>query len=101
MESIYIKSNEEFTEKVIKADSPVIVDFYADWCGPCRMLAPTIEALAEEGKAVYKVNVDELPGLASDFEVSSIPTVISFKSGSEHKRQVGLADKKTILGLIE
>ena len=83
-----------FETEVLGADKPVLVDFWATWCMPCRMLAPTIEELAEdlEGKVIVgKVNVDEQQKLAMEHGVMSIPTVITFKDGKEINRQVGLA----------
>ena len=83
---------EEF-EAVVEAAPLAMVDFWADWCGPCKMLSPTIEALAEqyEGKAlVAKINVDEEPELARTFGVMSIPTVVFLKNGREFVRNVGL-----------
>lgn len=83
---------EEF-EAVVEAAPLAMVDFWADWCGPCKMLSPTIEALAEqyEGKAlVAKINVDEEPKLARTFGVMSIPTVVFLKNGREFDRKVGL-----------
>ena len=85
-------NTEEF-EAVVEAAPLAMVDFWADWCGPCKMLSPTIEALAEqyEGKAlVAKINVDEEPELARTFGVMSIPTVVFLKNGREFDRKVGL-----------
>lgn len=85
-------------------DKPVLVDFYADWCGPCKMAAPIIEAMVDEyeGKAVItKVDVDENNELASKFGVMSIPTVIVFKHGKEVKRQTGFAGKQGYVALLE
>lgn len=93
-----------FNNEVIESDIPVLVDFWATWCGPCRMLGPVIEELAEEyeGKVkVGKVNVDEEPALAAKFDISSIPTVMLFKSGKVTETVVGYRPKedfKAILG---
>lgn len=88
-----IHFNQEGFEKAVPAAPIAMVDFWADWCGPCKMLAPTIDKLAGdyEGKALIgKVNVDDEPGLAQRFGVMSIPTVIFFKDGVEFDRKVGV-----------
>jgi len=82
----------------------ILVDFYADWCGPCRMLAPVLEHVEKDlgGKAVIgKVNIDTEQKTASQFQISSVPTMILFKDGKEVKRQVGMIDAKGILGMIQ
>jgi len=86
----------DFEDQVIKAETPVIVDFWAQWCGPCRSLAPVIEELSKdyEGKVkVAKLDVDNNPVSASKYSVMSIPTVIYFDSGKEVKRLVGAREK--------
>ena len=90
-------SDGDFEEKVIKADKPVMVDFYADWCGPCRMVSPVIEELAAtfEGKIIVgKVDVDANPSVAGKYGVMSIPTVVLFQGGNEVARQVGFGGKE-------
>jgi len=90
---VHIGSAEAFERIVQKADRPVLVDFYADWCGPCRMLAPTIEKLAKEyqGRAIIcKVNVDSLPAIASQYGIQGIPAVLVFDKGKEVQRLVGV-----------
>ena len=89
-----------FNDEVLNSDMPVIVDFWATWCGPCRMIAPIIEQLAKEldGKIkVGKVNVDEQMELAVNYRVESIPTVMFFKDGKLVDKIIGLADKEEIL----
>lgn len=96
-------SSENFEKEVLKSEKPVLVDFYADWCGPCNAMAPVIEELATEldGKAkVGKINVDENSDIAVEYNVMSIPTLIIFKNGKEEKRLVGLRDKEELLNLF-
>ncbi len=90
---LHIGSAEAFQRIVEKADRPVLVDFYADWCGPCRMLAPTIEKLAKDyqGRAIIaKVNVDSLPSIASQYGIQGIPAVFVFDKGQVVQRLIGL-----------
>ena len=96
-------SSENFEKEVLKSEKPVLVDFYADWCGPCNAMTPVIEELATEldGKAkVGKINVDENSDIAVEYNVMSIPTLIIFKNGKEEKRLVGLRDKEELLSLF-
>ena len=92
-----------FDEKVMKSKVPVLVDFFAEWCGPCTMLAPTINELANEANGrfeVYKVNVDKEPHLADKFGVSSIPTLVVIENGKVKTRSVGLKSKEAILAML-
>jgi len=85
-----------FETEVLKSSQPVLVDFWADWCGPCRMLAPTVESVAEKyrGKAkIVKLNVDENEGSSSNYGVKGIPTLILFRDGKEAERVVGVHPK--------
>ena len=96
-------STENFEKEVLKSEKPVLVDFYADWCGPCNAMTPVIEELATEldGKAkVGKINVDENSDIAVEYNVMSIPTLIIFQNGKEEKRLVGLRDKEELLNLF-
>lgn len=96
-------SSENFEKEVLKSEKPVLVDFYADWCGPCNAMTPVIEELATEldGKAkVGKINVDENSDIAVEYNVMSIPTLIIFQNGKEEKRLVGLRDKEELLNLF-
>ena len=96
-------STENFEKEVLKSEKPVLVDFYADWCGPCDAMAPVIEELAKEleGKVkVGKINVDENPDIAVEYNVMSIPTLIVFKNGKEEKRLVGLRNKEELINLF-
>ena len=94
----------DFHETIKNSEIPVIVDFYADWCGPCKRIAPLLKEIAAEsgGKVlVCKVNVDENQDIASEFSIMSIPYVISFKNGEVYKHVVGAVPKSELLALIE
>ena len=91
-------------EQTINGDKPVLVDFWAEWCGPCRRLAPTVDELADEynGKVVVaKMNVDENPSTPGRFSIRGIPTLLLFKSGQLVEQVVGLADKSTLKSMID
>ncbi len=89
-------SEQMFEQDVVQSPVPVLVDFHADWCGPCRMLAPTLERIAQEfvGRAtIVKVNVDTEPGLANQFRVASIPTLVFMRDGQVAGRTAGLVSE--------
>ena len=94
---------ENFAQEVLKSEKKVLLDFYADWCGPCQMMMPEMEAFAEENEniKVCKLNVDESTDLAVTFGVMSIPTVILFDKGQEVKRFVGAKEKHQIAEFCE
>lgn len=97
-------TDDDFRSKVLEADGRVLVDFYADWCGPCRMLGPVLEELAREEPAarIVKVNVDHSPGVANHYRIQSIPALMVFENGRVVHQHVGLANKaqlRTMLGL--
>ncbi len=96
--------NSNFHTKIKDSNLPVMVDFYADWCGPCKMMSPVLEQLAEEynGKVnVYKLNVDEAREIAGEFGINSIPTVIIFKDGQKVDQFIGALPKSQIEGYIK
>ena len=98
-----ILTAENFEEEVLKSEVPVLVDFWATWCGPCRMLAPTIAKIAEEQSGVIKVgkvDVDEQPELAVRYGISSIPTLMVFKNGQAVKTSIGVIPKPAIEALF-
>ena len=92
-------SSVNFEKEVLKSDKPVLVDFWAPWCMPCKIIAPHVEKLAEEMKAkikVLKLNVDDAPDVATDLSIFNIPTLIIFKKGEEVSRIVGVNSKEAI-----
>ena len=96
--------NNNFQTEVLGATEPVVVDFWAEWCGPCKMIAPALEEISEEmsGKVrVVKVNIDENPELAAQYGVRSIPTLLMFKAGEVSSNMVGAAPKSKLASWIE
>jgi len=101
---ITILDEENFDEIITNSEIPVIVDFYADWCMPCKRIAPTLEEIASENDGqilVCKIDVDKNQELAGAYQVMSIPNIISFKNGEVHKRIAGVASKEALLELAE
>ncbi len=101
MATITVTSN-NFEAEVLNADRPVLVDFWAPWCGPCRMVSPVLDTIAEETPSVKvcKVNVDEQPELAQTFKVMSIPTLAAFRDGKLTGTSVGVRSKAQILQML-
>lgn len=103
-DKIVTLSDENFEEQVIRSAKPVLVDFWAEWCGPCRMLAPTVDALATEfdGRMVVaKLNIDDHPVTPTRFNIRGIPTLLLFKGGKVVEQIVGLVDKGTLKRVLE
>ena len=97
-------TNKNFEEEVLKSEIPVLVDFFATWCGPCKMLTPILSELADENKdnlKVVKVNVDEQKELAIKYDISSIPTLILFKNGNIINRVVGFHSKEELEEIVK
>ncbi len=100
--SVYVFDKTNFSSEVLSSDKPVLVDFWASWCGPCRMMAPVVEEIAETHPEIKvgKVNVDEAPELASRYGVSSIPTLMVFKGGKPVQTTVGVQPKANVEALL-
>ena len=102
-ESVREVSDNSFEKEVLQSEVPVLVDFWAPWCGPCRMIAPVVEAVADEhqGNAlVVKVNVDENPSTSQRYGIKGIPTLILFRGGKEEERVVGATSKEALTRLL-
>ena len=97
-------TDSNFDELVLRADKPVIVDFWAEWCGPCRMVGPIVEEVGNDydGKAIVaKVDVDSNPGITAKYGIRNIPTILYFKNGDVADKQVGAVPKSTIVSKLE
>lgn len=100
--SVITITKENFDQQVLQNAKPVLLDFWASWCGPCRMLSPVVDEIAQENDAIAvgKVNVDEQPELATQFGVMSIPTLMVFKDGKAVNTSVGIVPKAKILAML-
>ena len=100
--SVITITKENFREEVLQSEKPVLVDFWAPWCGPCRMLSPTVDQIAEEREDIQvgKINVDEQPELAKEFRVMTIPTLMVFRGGKVTAQSSGVRPKAQILDMI-
>ena len=98
-----VKINKDNFDQIKNSEKTVLLDFYADWCGPCRMVSPIVDEIAEENPqySVGKINVDEEPELAAAFEVASIPTLVVIKNGAVVNQSVGARPKAQILAMLE
>lgn len=99
-----ITNKNNFEETILKSKTPVLVDFYADWCTPCKMMSPIIEEISNEFKGkitVLKINIDECPDIAQKYSVMSIPTIILFKNGEATKTSVGVTSKEKLVEMVQ
>ncbi len=97
-------NKQTFEDKISKSKNPVLVDFFADWCTPCKIMAPILEEIANEYKnevTVLKINIDENPDISQKYDIMSVPTIIMFKDGIPKKTSVGIAAKEKIIEMIK
>ena len=101
--SVIKVNNDNFEQEVLQSEKTVLVDFYANWCGPCKMLSPIVDEVAEEVKnvKVCKVNIDEARDLAIKYDIMSIPTLLVFKDGNVVNKSLGLIKKEQVLDLLK
>ena len=101
--SVITITSENFENEVLQSDKTVLVDFWASWCGPCKMLSPVVDQIAEEMPEIKvgKINVDEQPDLAQQFRVMSIPTLLVFKNGAVAATSIGVRPKQDIVALLK
>jgi thioredoxin 1 len=96
-------TDDNFENEVLKANQPVLVDFTATWCGPCKMLAPIVEKIADESVGKFKVgklDIDDAPNVAKKYQIKGVPTILVFKNGQQTGQHVGLTNKETLLKLL-
>lgn len=100
--SVLTITKDNFNSEVLNSEKPVLIDFWAAWCGPCKMLSPVVDEIAEETASIKvgKVNVDEQPELARQFGIMSIPTLVLMENGQPVQKSVGVRPKAEILGMI-
>lgn len=102
--AIVTVTQDNFENAVLKSDRPVLLDFWASWCGPCKMVSPIVDEIGDESDGSYavgKINVDEQPDLAARYNVMSIPTLMVFKNGELAKTTVGVRSKQDILSMLD
>ncbi|MFI5297086.1 MAG: thioredoxin [Polyangiales bacterium] len=102
--NVVIVNDLNFDKEVLQSDKPVLLDFTATWCGPCKQLAPIVDQLADETVGTYKIaklDIDEAPATANKYSVRGVPTVVAIKNGKEVARQVGVANKAKLRAMLE